>query len=61
MPLVAKGPDFDKDDAKTVANTLAEMGTTDKEIRKAMTARLYVIYGNFYRRAMNKRTKESAT
>ena len=50
MIKVAEDPRFDKEDAATVANIIAEIDTTDKELRKTMIERLKKIYQRDYHR-----------
>ena len=53
MIKVAEDPRFDKEDAATVANIIAEIDTTDKELRKTMIERLKEIYQRDYHRMKN--------
>ena len=61
MIKVAEDPRFDKEDAATVGNIIAETDTTDKELRKTMIERLKEIYQRNYHRMKNDKKNEKKT
>ncbi len=57
MIRLSKAPEFDSIDAEEVKHLLAELDTTDKELRKGMVKRLKDIYILNYHKMKNEKTE----